>query len=133
MNTFRTLFLGIFLAASTMSHAFAEDIYVIANSALSVTTADVREIFLGEKQFAGSVKIVPVDNSAVQADFLGKVLSMDTAKYNASWTKKSFRDGLSPPALKSGDAEVLNYVKSTPGAIGYVVTKPSNVTVVHKY
>lgn len=133
MTKFQTLSCAIALAAGAVSTAFAEDLYVIANTNTSVTAADVREIFLGEKQFAGSVKLVPVDNSAVQADFLGKVMKMDTAKYSASWTKKSFRDGLSPPALKSGDAEVLNYVKSTPGAIGYVLTKPSNVTVVQKY
>lgn len=133
MTKLQTLSVAFALAASAVSPGFADDLYVIANPNTSVTAADVREIFLGEKQFAGSVKIVPVDNAAAQADFLGKVMKMDTAKYSASWTKKSFRDGLTPPVLKSGDAEVLNYVKSTPGAVGYVVTKPSNVTVVQKY
>ena len=131
MTKFQALSLALALASS-LSQAHADDLYIVANPSPSVTPADIREIFLGEKQFAGSVKIVPVDNSAAQADFLGKVMKMDTAKYNASWTKKSFRDGLNPPVLKSGDAEVLNYVKSTPGAIGYVVSKPSNVTVVQK-
>lgn len=133
MTQLQTLSVAVALAVGAVFPALADDLYVVANPNASVTAADVREIFLGEKQFAGSVKIVPVDNTAAQADFLGKVMKMDSAKYNASWTKKSFRDGLSPPGLKSGDAEVLNYVKSTPGAVGYVVTKPSNVTVVQKY
>lgn len=133
MIKFQTLFFGTLLAASATTQALAEDLYVIANSSTSVTANDIREIFLGEKQFAGAVKIVPVDNVAAQPDFLGKVMKMDAAKYSATWTKKSFRDGLNPPAPKSGDAEVLNYVKSTPGAIGYVISKPSNVTVIQKY
>lgn len=133
MNNLLTRSFGILLAASATSQALAEDLYVIANPSTSVTAADIREIFIGEKQFAGSLKIVPVDNSAVQTDFLGKVMKMDAAKYSATWTKKSFRDGINPPAFKSGDAEVLNYVKSTPGAVGYVATKPSNVTVIQKY
>lgn len=133
MNKIYPLFFGTLLAASATTQALAEDLYVIANSSTSVTANDIREIFLGEKQFAGAVKIVPVDNVAAQPDFLGKVMKMDAAKYSATWTKKSFRDGLNPPAPKSGDAEVLNYVKSTPGAIGYVISKPSNVTVIQKY
>ena len=133
MNKLQTLFFGILLTASATTQALAEDLYVIANPNTSVTISDIREIFLGEKQFAGSVKIVPVDNAAAQADFLGKVMKMDAAKYSTSWTKKSFRDGLSPPAVKSGDAAVLNYVKSTPGAIGYVISQPGNVTVIQKY
>lgn len=133
MNKFQTLFFGAILATGAATQALAEDIYVIANSNTTVTANDIREIFLGEKQFAGAVKLVPVDNAAAQTDFLGKVMKMDVAKYSATWTKKSFRDGLNPPATKSGDLEVLGYVKSTPGAVGYVISKPSNVTVIQKY
>lgn len=133
MKKIPALFCGMLLVTSAATQALAEDLYVIANPNASITANDIREIFLGEKQFAGSVKLVPVDNAAAQADFLGKVIKMDAAKYSATWTKKSFRDGLNPPAAKSGDAEVLNYVKSTPGAVGYVISKPSNVTVIQKY
>jgi len=133
MSKFPILFSGFFLAMGASAHALAQELFIIANPSTSVTVADIREIFLGEKQFADSLKVVPVDNAAVQADFLGKVLKMDAARYSATWAKKSFRDGINPPASKSGDAEVLNYVKSTPGAVGYVATKPSNVTVVQKY
>ena len=129
------LALGMFMAAGVAGNGLAADVYVIANSGTSVSAADVREIFMGEKQFAGAVKIIPVDNVASQEGFLSKVLKMDTAKYAASWTKKAFRDGLSPPASKSADAEVLEYVRRTPGAVGYVSTSPSGsgVTVVQKY
>jgi len=113
--------------------AYAGDLFVIANSGTTVSSAEVRGIYLGEKQFAGPVKLVPVDNSAVQEQFLSKVMSMEVAKYNASWTKKSFRDGVNPPAVKGSDAETIEFVKTTAGAVGYVGSAPVGVTVVGKF
>jgi hypothetical protein len=49
------------------------------------------------------------------------------------WTKKSFREGINPPPVKSGDTEVADFVKKTPGAVGYVSSQPSGVNVIHKY
>jgi hypothetical protein len=57
-------------------------------------------------------------------------MHMDAAKYNGIWTKKSFRDGLTPPAVKSGDAEVIEFVKRTSGAIGYASSAPAGVKVI---
>jgi len=115
------------------SAARAGDVYVIANSGTSVGPADVREIFLGEKQFSGSVKLVPVDNSAVQDQFLARVMKMESGKYTSAWTKKSFRDGLSPPPIKGSDAETIEFVKATPGAVGYVGASPTGVAIVGKF
>lgn len=113
--------------------ASAADVYVITNSGLDLSADDVRDVFLGEKQVAGSAKIVPMDNAGLQKAFLEKIIKLDATKYGAIWTKKGFRDGLNPPALKSGDAEVVAAVKSTPGAIGYVSSAPAGVKVVQKY
>jgi hypothetical protein len=121
------------LALICASASLAADLYVIANSGLSLSAAEAREAFLGEKQFSGSIKLVPVDNAAVQEAFLAKVVKMDNAKYASTWTKKSFRDGLTPPALKSSDVEVIEFVKRTPGAVGYVSTSPGNVSVIQKF
>ena len=113
------LFLLAFSAASA-----AGNVVVIANSKLALEADEIRDIFLGEKQFAGSTKLVVIDNATVQDAFLSKVMHMNAAKYNGIWTKKSFRDGLTSPAVKSGDAEVIEYIKTTEGAIGYVSTTP---------
>ena len=48
------------------------------------------------------------------------VLQTDERKYSARWIRKTFREGLAAPALKGSDAEVISFVRSTPGAIGYV-------------
>jgi len=115
------------------SAAWAGDLYVIANTGMTMTPSDIREIFLGEKQFDAAVKLVPVDNSAAQEAFLAKVMKMEAGKYNASWTKKSFRDGVSPPPIKGSDAETIEFVKRTAGAIGYVGAAPAGVNVVGKF
>ena len=126
---FRVCSAAIFLLLASQ-FANAAGIVVIANSDTSVSADEVRDIFLGEKQFAGSTKLVVIDNAALQSSFLSQVLHMDAAKYNGIWTKKSFRDGLTPPAVKSGDAEVIEYIKRTPGSIGYVSSSPAGVKVI---
>ena len=109
------------------------DGYVIAHSSVTVAPTDVREIFIGNMQFAGSVKLIPVDNGPVQIDFLSKVVKTEPERYATIWTKKSFRDGLNAPQVKSGDTEVMDFVKRTPGAIGYIGSSPGNANVILKY
>lgn len=125
----RKLMLGLALVPM----AALADGYVIAHASVNVAPGDVREIYVGNMQFAGSVKLVPVDNGAVQGEFLSKVIKADPERYGTIWTKKSFRDGLNAPPVKSGDAEVLDYVKRTPGAVGYVSANPGSVNVITKY
>ena len=104
--------------------ALAGDIYVACSAGVTLTMAEMKDVFLGEKQFAGSVKLAPVDNSAAQAEFLDKVMKMDATKYTTAWTKKSFRDGSTPPPVKGSDGEVVEFLKHTPGACGYLGSAP---------
>lgn len=106
---------------------------VIANDTLSLTADEIRDVFLGEKQLASGVRLVPIDNRAVQDDFLAKVLQTDSQKYYARWTRKSFREGITAPAMKGGDAEVIAYVRATPGAIGYIKGHATGVKVLQAF
>jgi hypothetical protein len=126
--------LRLFVATQVMacSAAYA-DIYVISNSGTQIAPSEVKEVFTGDKQFAGPTKLIPIDNGPAQEAFLSTVLRMETSRYNTIWTKKSFREGLVPPTVKSGDSEVMDFVRKTPGAVGYVTNQPSGVNVVHKY
>jgi len=127
--------LAVLAAAGLLMTAAARagEVYVIANSGVTITADDVRDIFLGGKQLAGSVKLVPVDNAAIQAQFLDKVMKMEAVKYNSAWTKKSFRDGVSPPPVKGSDAETIEFVRQTAGAVSYVGSAPTGVSVVGKF
>ena len=121
-------------ALTPVTHALAADIYVIAHPSAKLSADSIRDIYIGEKQFAGDVKLVPLDNAAAQAEFLGKVLKLDQTRYANLWVKKSFRDALNPPALRTSDNEVVEYVRKTPGAVAYVGTPPpTGITVIQKF
>ena len=121
------------LAALLASATAGADVYLVCNSSLTLSPDEARDVYLGEKQLAGGVKLVPLDNSAAQGEFLAKVLHMDGAKYSTLWTKKGFREGLNAPAMKASDLEVVANVKANPGGVGYVTAPPSGVTVIRKY
>jgi hypothetical protein len=108
------------------------DVYVVANPSLSVKIDDLKAIYSGDKELAGTTKIKAVDNRAAQAEFLSKVLMLNAGRYESLWTMKSFRDGLTAPAVKNTDAEVIAYVQATPGAIGYIGTAPPSDLVLLK-
>ena len=115
--------------------AFGADIYVIASPDVRLSSEDVRELYLGDKEFSGQVRLVPVDNQAALSEFVVKALGMNPQRYNTLWVKKAFRDALNPPALKTGDFEVLEFVKRTRGAVGYVSSVPRDkeISVVGKF
>ena len=126
------LLLPLLLGAVTP--ALANDIYVIAHPSVKLTADAIREVYIGEKQFAGDIKIIPADNAASQANFLAKVLKLDETRYANLWVKKAFRDALNPPALRSSDREVADFVRKTPGAISYVSSPPeAGVTLIQKF
>lgn len=116
--------LALLLLAALGPAVHADELYIVCGAGVTIAMADIRDVFLGEKQFAGPIKLVPVDNSAAQPDFLAKVMKMDAGKYTTAWTKKSFRDGFTPPSVKGADGEVVEFLRHTPGACGYLGSPP---------
>jgi len=129
MKSLRRVLVSIGLCAPLVTHGMD----LIANTSMLLSIDEVRDIYLGEKLLAGNVKLIPVDNSSVQDEFLAKVLQTDRDKYYARWARKVYREGLSTPPTKGSDAEVAAFVKATPGAIGYVTKAPAGVRVLHSY
>jgi ABC-type phosphate transport system substrate-binding protein len=121
------------LLIALLAHGSARAGEVIAHPSVSLSGDEIRDVFLGEKQLAGNLKLVPVDNTAIHAEFLARVLQTDAQKYSARWTKKTFREGLAPPGRKGSDAEVVEFVQTTPGAVGYVSRPWPGVKVLEKF
>ncbi len=114
--------------------AVAADVIVICHASVSLKPEEVRDVYFGDKGFAGSIKLAPADNSAVQTAFLEKVMRLDAKKYAGVWIKKSFRDGTAAPPVRANDAEAISYVKQTPGACSYVGSPPGDgVVIVAKF
>ena len=112
------------LAMVGCAFAYGGDIYVVTRPDVKLSSRDIREIYLGDKEFSEDVRLVPVDNQAAQAEFVVKALGMNPERYSTLWVKKAFRDALNPPLLKATDSEVLEFVKRTRGAVGYVSSVP---------
>ncbi len=106
------------LALAVSPSARAGD--VIAHPSVRLDPADIRDVYLGEKQLSGDLRLLPVDNVAAQEEFLSVILQTNLRSYQARWRRKVFREGTRPPQVKGSDAEVMSFVRSTPGAIGYL-------------
>ena len=122
------------LVAATTS-ALGADVYVVVRADSRLSLEEVREVYLGEKEFSRGVRLIPVDNQSAQAEFTVKALAMDVQRYSQLWVKKAFRDALTPPTLIANDLEVMDFVKRNRGAIGYVLSVPrdKDILVIGKY
>jgi hypothetical protein len=121
------------LLGAAAASSWAGDLFVVSHPSVTLSADEVREVFMGDKQFAGSVKLAPVENASLQTDFQGKVLKVDAARYASIWSKKGFREGLTPPPVRATDADVLAAIKANPGTLGYVSKPGPDVKVIQKY
>ena len=72
---------SVLLLLAVVRPAIAGDVYVIAHPDTKISAELVRDIYIGEKQFAGDIKLIPLDNAIAQSEFLGKVLKLDQTRY----------------------------------------------------
>jgi ABC-type phosphate transport system substrate-binding protein len=128
--------LFVLMAAS----AQAQSAKIVAHAATDVgelSSAAAARIFLKQElKFASGARAVPVDlakTSPVRAAFSKEVLGKAVSAVEQFWIQQVFAGKETPPVSKATDAEVLDFVKATPGAIGYVAASaelPSGVKVI---
>ena len=136
MSATRRKYLAFMLALTSVGfslRAGAVDLYVIANVPVQLSPAELREIFLGERQFANGQRLVVIDNLSAMPRFVAAACGIDVSRYRTVWAKKGFREGLNPPLQLAGDRDVAALVLSTPGAIGYVTVVPRGMSVIATY
>ena len=106
--------------------ALATEIAIIVNTNSPLTrlsVGEIADIYLGQKEVAGNVRLKPVDQSdkqEINAAFLEKILHMTHDAYVTYWNRRLFQEGGIPPSLKGNSKEVISTVKEKEGAIGYV-------------
>lgn len=115
------------LAAGLPAPAHADGYQVIANSGVSAGSLakdQVSQIFLKKLgKWPDGKPAVPVDqakSAAVREAFSKAVLGRGAAAMVAFWQQQIFSGADVPPVEKATEADVIAFVKSTPGAIGYV-------------
>ena len=97
------------------------------NPVSSLTREIVSDMFLKKVgTWEHGETILPVDlmsRSPVREKFSREIHGKSVRGILNYWQKQIFSGRSSPPPWKMNDGEVLNYVKSRPGAIGYVSGK----------
>jgi ABC-type phosphate transport system substrate-binding protein len=117
--------LFVAIAVVLVAPVAAADVQVIANPGVTVaglTADELKDIFLGSKTTVGGSAVEPVFREAGaphEAFLKAYVGKSDVALRNYFKTLVFTGKGSRPKAFAS-DAEVLKYVASTKGAIGYV-------------
>ena len=118
----RTLLLALTSAAGNTSAA--DGVVVIGHSNLRRLDAlTVAKIYTGKVIEVDGVPVTAINansGSPVRDRFLRLYLNQDEEKYTAYWTVRRYIGKGASPRELSRSADVINYVNSTPGAIGYI-------------
>jgi ABC-type phosphate transport system substrate-binding protein len=90
----------------------------------SVSKRDLTKVFLKIRtKWQNGQAAEPVDmkrSSAVRARFSEGVLAKSIAQVESHWQAQVFTGNGTPPKVLESDAAVLEFVRSKPGAVGYV-------------
>jgi len=123
----KTAVLAFLLATVTGSSAWAAGYKVIihpSNDRGSIAKKELAQVFLKKvPKWESGTPVVPVDlqeKSAVRATFTNEVHGKSVSAVKSYWQQQIFSGRDVPPVEKVSDAEVLAFVKTNPGAIGYV-------------
>jgi ABC-type phosphate transport system substrate-binding protein len=91
----------------------------------TIPRATLSAIFLKQaRKWGDGTAVVPVDQSLrspVRESFCREVLGQQVEAMNVYWLRL-VAQGVMPPMVKSSNEEILSFVASTPGSIGYVST-----------
>jgi ABC-type phosphate transport system substrate-binding protein len=94
----------------------------------------VERIYLGLDVEVNGIPVTPVNvtsGSPVRDRFLQTIVNKSDDDYKVKWISRRYRGLGAPPREVPSAAEMINVVKTTPGAIGYVdeADVPAGVTV----
>lgn len=108
----------------SIANVAAAEIVIIGNSnvpKIDVTT--LQKIYSGKFISVDGVTVTPVSFKAgtMQRDeFLKFFMNQDEEKYTAYWTVRRYVGKGTPPNEVENTADVIKFIQSTPGAVGYI-------------
>ncbi len=126
------LALAAFLVATPALSAQQGGYRLIVNAANPVSTLEARDVsrmFRKEiTRWKDGSAVAPVDQrtqAPARAAFSQKVHGRSVQMIAEFWRQQIFSGRNVPPVEKASDSEVLDFVRSNPGAIGYVSSSTS--------
>jgi len=122
---------------ASASLAQASELLIIASPQVPVSTItaeQLADIFTLKKTFwTRNIQVVPVNREASSEEretFSEQVFKLPPQELGEYWNRLRFQGKL-PPLIQTSDQAVLSFVRSVPGAIGYINAnqKPSGVKI----
>jgi len=107
-------------------YAFAGDVKIIANSSVradSISASEIRGVFLEDKRSLSDgshVEPVLAKSGAAHEAFLRQYIGQSDDALRTHYRTLVFTGTGAMPKFLDSDAEIVNYVAKTKGAIGYV-------------
>ncbi|HKA43544.1 MAG TPA: hypothetical protein VKF40_16310 [Burkholderiales bacterium] len=97
---------------------------VVANVDTPALDPDtLQKVYLGKVVEVGGRPIIPVNltkGNTLRAAFMEQVLEQDDEKFVAYWTVRRYIGKGSPPREFATMQEQLEFLRKTPGAVGYL-------------
>ena len=123
----KKIIFSLFLLMFGFGITFGQTFKVIANNSTSVSSInkkDASDYFLKKKtKWSDGSTVKPIDlsaNSPVRESFTQQIHGKSVSAIRSYWQQAIFSGVASAPPEKGSDQEIVDYVKRTPGAIGYV-------------
>lgn len=114
---------GLLLLALTAGTAHAGVVVIGHASLAKVDKLVLQKIFTGRLVEYEGMPLIAINassGSSVRERFLQTYLSQDEEKYTAYWTVRRYVGKGAPPKEFASSAEVIAFVSSTLGAVGYI-------------
>jgi len=115
--------------------ALAGDFVVIvnpANTASSISSAELKRIYTGKMTQFGGQKAVPInlgDADPLYAEFVSSITKMSPADYKQFWVDAQIKGEGTAPMMQRNSAAAKMIVATIPGAIAYVDASVVDATV----
>jgi ABC-type phosphate transport system substrate-binding protein len=116
------------ISVAAASKATAQNYVVVVNEAVpatSVSKSELGRIFQKQaSRWENGLQVEPVDQveaTAVRTQFSLRVLERTTQQVKAYWQAQVFGGHGAPPVELPNDHQVLQFVQTHAGAVGYVV------------
>jgi ABC-type phosphate transport system substrate-binding protein len=117
---------GVLIAAATLARA-DEPLVVIVNPDSGVTRMtreEAAKIFLGNQKFLAAglmaLPVEPVNPEGNRAQFYQRLVNMSLPQVRTYWTKLFFSGCAQPPHQAKDSDEVLEFVATGKGGVGFI-------------
>lgn len=122
----------LFIIALFLHTSVWADIYIIAhkqNPIKQLSLSQLKELYLGNRQFIGEIRILPLDQDIQESTrnkFYSQVIEIEQSQLISHWSKLIFTGkGQAPKSLLS-DNSIIEFVSANPNTIGYINSQTMN-------